>query len=215
MPRQPGCEEEGPGYEPEPRGERPKQIRIRLADGKERLIQSMMATSYWSPDGKPISANQMIEKLFGELPRFFKDEDELRRLWSRPDTRKALRQGLAEKGFGDEQLAEISRMINADKSDVFDVLAYIAFALAPITRSERVQIRRDNILAPYDSKLQAFLDFVLAQYIKQGVQELDQENLAGLLDLKYRSVADAARELGSIPMIRETFSGFQRLLYDS
>lgn len=29
-----------------------------------------MATSYWSPDGKPISANQMIEKLFGELPRF-------------------------------------------------------------------------------------------------------------------------------------------------
>ena len=37
----------------------------------------MMATSYWSPDGKPISANQMVEKLFGELPRFFKDEDEL------------------------------------------------------------------------------------------------------------------------------------------
>ncbi len=50
----------------------------------------MMATSYWSPDGKPISANQMVENLFGELPRFFKDEDELRRLWSKPETRKAL-----------------------------------------------------------------------------------------------------------------------------
>src|SRR6185437_1424967 len=121
--------------------------RIRLADGKDRLIQSMMATSYWSPDGKPISANQMIEKLFGELPRFFKDEDELRKLWSKPDTRKALLQGLSEKGFGADQLAEISRMINAENSDVFDVLAYIAFALAPLTRSERVEATRGDIVA--------------------------------------------------------------------
>ena len=133
----PAVEEEGGEYEPP--SERPKQIKIRLADGKERAIQHMMATSYWSPDGKPISANQMVEKLFGELPRFFKDEDELRRLWSKPDTRKALLQGLAEKGFGSDQLTEISRMINAENSDVFDVLAYIAFALAPITRSERVE----------------------------------------------------------------------------
>jgi type I restriction enzyme R subunit len=136
-PKQPGCEEDGSEYEPEP-SPRPKQIKIRLADGKERTIQHM--------DGKPISANQMIEKLFGELPRFFKDEDELRRLWSEPGTRRALLESLAEQGFGAEQLAEISRMINAEKSDVFDVLAYIAFALAPITRSERVAGRKDGIL---------------------------------------------------------------------
>ena len=129
---------------------RPKKIKIKLADGKERTIQSMMATSYWSPDGKPISANQMVESLFGELPRFFKDEDELRRLWSRPDTRKALLQGLAEKGFGAERLAEIGRMINAEKSDVFDVLAYIAFALAPMTRSERVEAHKGEIFTRYD-----------------------------------------------------------------
>ena len=76
-------EEKPPEYEPPP--ERPKQIKIKLADGKERTIQHMMATSYYSPDGRPISANQMVENLFGELPRFFKDEDELRKIWSRPD----------------------------------------------------------------------------------------------------------------------------------
>ena len=140
------CEEEGAEYEAEERSPRPKQIKIRLADGKERTIQHMMATSYWSPDGKPISANQMVENLFGELPQFFKDEDELRRLWSQPDTRKALLQGLAEKGFGPEQLGEIGKVINAEKSDVFDVLAYIAFALAPITRSERVERHKEEIL---------------------------------------------------------------------
>jgi type I restriction enzyme R subunit len=213
-PKQPGCEEEGPEYEPEPPSGRPKQIKIKLADGKERTIQHMMATSYWSPDGKPISANQMVEKLFGELPRFFKDEDELRKIWSRPDTRRALLQSLSEKGFGGEQLSEISRMINAEKSDVYDVLAYIAFALTPITRSERVDGRKDEILLRYESKLQIFLDFVLRQYVQQGVEELDEEKLGDLLELKYHSVGDGAQELGGVGVIRETFMGFQKYLYE-
>lgn len=97
------------------------------------------------------------------ITRPAKDEDELRRLWSKPDTRKALLQGLAEKGFGGEQLSEISRMINAEKSDVFDVLAYIAFALAPITPTERIEMHRSEIFTRYNGKLQAFLEFVLAQ----------------------------------------------------
>jgi type I restriction enzyme R subunit len=194
--------------------ERPKKIKIKLADGKERTIQNMIATSYWSPDGKPISANQMVERLFGEIPRFFKDEDELRRIWSKPDTRKALLDGMSEKGFGREQLTEISRIINAENSDVYDVLAYIAFALAPIARSERVEARRGEIFSHYDeSKLQAFLDFVLGQYVKQGVGELDQEKLASLLQLKYHTVDDALVQLGSAAAIRNAFVGFQQYLY--
>lgn len=212
VPKPEGCEEEGEEFEPEPK-ERPKRIKIRLADGKERTIQSMMATTYWDPSGRPISANQFIEKLFGELPQFFKDEEELRKLWSRPDTRKALLQGLSEKGFAGEQLAEISRMINAENSDLFDVLAYIAFALAPISRAERVDARRGRIHKHYNGSLQAFLDFVLDQYVTQGVGELDQEKLADLLVLKYHTVNDAAEQLGGAPAIRDAFVGFQRHLY--
>ncbi len=203
--------DQGP-YEPPP--DRPAKIKIRLADGKDRNIQSMMATTFWNPDGRPISAAQFVEKLFGELPQFFKDEDELRRIWSRPDTRKALLESLADKGFGGEQLTEISRMINAERSDVFDILAYIAFALAPITRTERVEKRRDSILTRYEPRLQAFLDFVLGQYERQGVEELDQEKLGALLSLKYHSVNDAAAELGGAAAIREAFVGFQRYLYE-
>jgi type I restriction enzyme, R subunit len=207
-----GFNDDGDGeYEPP---QRPQKIKITLADGKERTIQSMMATTYWDPSGRPISANQMIEALYGELPRFFKDEDELRRLWSKPDTRKALLLSLSEKGFGSEQLAEISRMINAEKSDVFDVLAYIAFALAPITRSERVDAHKGEIFTRYNGKLQTFLEFVLAQYVNQGVEELDQEKLGHLLELKYHTVSDAADQLGGVPVIRETFVDFQQYLYN-
>jgi type I restriction enzyme R subunit len=208
-----GVEDVGnPDYEPPP--ERPKKIRIKLADGKERSIQSMMATTFWRPDGKPISAAQFVERLFGELPRFFKDEDELRRLWSKPNTRKALLDGLADKGFGAGELGEISRLIDAQKSDVFDVLAYIAFALAPITRSERAETHKARIFSRYDDKLQAFLDFVLAQYVSQGVEELDEEKLASLVQLKYHTIASAADELGGVPVIRDTFIDFQQYLYD-
>ena len=214
-PKEKGATSEAPedGATDDEPPDQPKKVKIKLADGKERTIQHMMATTFWSPDGRPISAAQFVERLFGELPQFFKDEDELRRIWSRPDTRKALLTSLAEKGFSGEQLAEITRMINAEKSDLFDVLAYIAFASPPITRSERVEDRKVGILSRYDDKLQAFLDFVLAQYVKQGVEELDQEKLAGLLQLKYHSVADAADQLGGVLVIRDTFIGFQQYLY--
>jgi type I restriction enzyme, R subunit len=188
-------------------------VTIKLADGKERTIQHMMATMFWNPDGTPMSAAEFVQRLFGDLPELFKDEDELRALWSIPDTRKTLLEGLAEKGYGDEQLAEVKLMIDAEKSDLFDVLAYIAFALAPVTRQERVDTHKDIILSKYDEKLQAFLGFVLNEYVKEGVQELDDAKLPHLLELKYGGVGDAAEQLGSVAEIRDAFVGFQQHLY--
>ena len=173
----------------------------------------MMATTFWSPDGKPMSAAQFIERLYGDLPELFKDEDELIALWSKPDTRKALLTGLEEKGYGKKQLAEASRMIDAEKSDLFDVLAYIAFALPTITREERVENHKGRILQRYPDKQQEFLAFVLDHYITQGVGELDQEKLPDLLELKYHSVGDAVAALGSVAEIRGVFIGFQEHLY--
>jgi type I restriction enzyme, R subunit len=105
----PGGDDDGGGG-PEGGEEDPpvrQRIKIKLADGKERTIQHMMATTFWSVDGRPMSAAQFIERLFGELPQLFKDEDELRALWGQPDTRKALLESLSEKGYGDEQLAPL------------------------------------------------------------------------------------------------------------
>ncbi len=190
-----------------------RKLKVKLADGKERNIQHITATTFWSPDGRPMSATQFIESLYGELPGLFKDEDELRAIWSKPDTRKKLMSGLKEKGYGTEQLAEVRRMIDAEKSDLFDVLAYIAFALPTITREERVEKRKGMIFQRYTDKQQEFLAFVLDQYIDQGVSELDIEKLPDLLELKYQTVGDAVEELGRVSEIREVFNGFQEQLY--
>jgi len=216
-PRVPGVPggpgEPHPAPEPEPRAGR---IRIRLADGKERALQHISATMFYSPDGRPLSAAEFVERLFGELPSLFKDEAELRQLWGDPATRKALLEALGERGYGVEQLSEISSMIDAEKSDLFDVLAYIGFALPTITRAERATARRAAVLSPFDERLGEFLDFVLGQYVDRGVEELGQDRLPRLLELKYRAVADATAQLGGDPRrIREAFIGFQRTLYEA
>jgi type I restriction enzyme R subunit len=184
-----------------------------LADGKERTIQHMSATSFWGPDGKPISAAEFIQRLFGDLPALFRDEDELRALWGRPDTRKKLLEGLEEKGYGMGQLAEVGKLIEAEKSDLYDVLAYIGFNMAPVTRAERVDSHRDAIFQGHDYKQQEFLRFVLDHYVARGVRELDTDKLPQLIELKYHSMGDAVRELGPAGGIRAVFVGFQRHLY--
>jgi len=144
---------EPPGPGPEPRPPRQK-IKVTLADGKARTIQHMMVTSFWHPDGTPMSAAQFMEMLFGKLPDFFKDEAELRALWSAPDTRAKLLQGLAEKGFGKEQMAEMQKIIDAERSDLFDVLAHVAYALPTLTREERAAKAKVEISTHFNSKQQ-------------------------------------------------------------
>lgn len=192
-----------------------RRVKVKLADGKERSIQHMMMTSFWHPDGTPMSAQQFMELLYGKLPEFFKDEAELRAIWSVPDTRKKLLQGLAEKGFGHDQLAEMQKIIDAEKSDLFDVLAHVAYALPPVTREVRAAHARVHINTRFSAKQRVFLEFVLQHYVTVGVEELDQEKLTPLLLLKYRnSLADAVADLGGRPdEISNAFTGFQKYLY--
>lgn len=187
---------------------------VKISDGKARTIQHMMVTSFWHPDGTPMSATQFMEALFGELPEFFRDEDELRALWSAPDTRRKLLDGLAEKGFGREQLAEMQKIIDAENSDLFDVLAYVKYAAEPLTREVRAARAKAVIGSRFNSRQQAFLDFVLSHYVEVGVEELDQAKLTPLLRLKYNdSIADAVADLGRPEEIGAVFAGFQRYLY--
>lgn len=193
--------------------EKRKRIKIRLADGKETEITHTTNTTYWGPDGKPMSAQDFLDSLFGKLPALFKSEEELRKIWSSPITRKTLLQKLSEAGFGKEEFNILQKLVDAEKSDLFDVLEFIAYSQKPITREQRVASAQQNIFALLDNNQKEFLEFVLTKYIETGVEELDQEQLPALLELKYQAVSDAAEKLGGIPKIRELFIEFQKYLY--
>ncbi|MBU4245770.1 DEAD/DEAH box helicase family protein [archaeon] len=188
-------------------------LKIRLGDGKEREIQHMVKTSFWSANGKPISLEEFLKTIYGELPNFFKNEDELRKIWSNPITRKALLDKLDDAGYGMTELKTLQQLINAENSDIFDVLEYISFAIKPISREERVAKAQSNILKSLDNNQREFLEFVLSKYIETGIEELDQDKLPDLLKIKYFAINDATELLGGVTKIRATFINFQKHLF--
>jgi type I restriction enzyme R subunit len=193
-----------------------KKVKIRLADGKEREIQYMLTTSFWDVDGKLISAAEFLENLFGELPNFFKDEKELQEIWSYPKTREALLKKLDIAGFGKQPLNSLKKLINAENSDLFDVLKYVFDSdFQPMTRQERVSKAKAKILFSLNETQQEFIEFVLSKYIEIGVEELKQTQLPILLKIKYQSLEDAKATLGDIQEIVPLFVDFQKYLYQS
>jgi len=194
--------------------ERKQKIKIKLRNGKEREIQSMISTSFWSADGKPISAEEFLNNLFGELPKLFKDEEELRKLWSNPLTRKILLENLDAAGFPKDDLLTLQKLVDMEKSDLYDVLEYVFNGdYIAMTREARAKAAEATIFALLNDQQKEFITFVLSKYIETGVDELDQEKLPILLTNKYQSLEDAKEILGEVANISRLFIEFQEHLY--
>ena len=194
-----------------------KKVKIRLKGGKELEIQHTTQTMFWDASGKPITSEAFLNNLFGELPNLFKNEDELRELWSNPSTRKTLLEKLETAGFGEEELNSLRKLIDAENSDLFDVLEYVFNSdIKPITRSERVAAAEATIFTLMNDKQKEFIAFVLSKYIETGVGELDQTKLPILLSSMFQSQQDGIAVLGGdVGKIRDLFVDFQQHLYQT
>jgi len=191
-----------------------KKVKIKLRNGKVREIKHMVSTSFWSADGKPISAEEFLNNLFGELPKLFKDEEELRKLWSSPITRRILLENLDAAGFPKDDLLTLQKLVDMEKSDLYDVLEYVFNGdYIAMTREARAKAAEATIFALLNDKQKEFISFVLSKYIETGVDELDQEKLPILLTNKYQSLEDAKEILGDVANISRLFIEFQEHLY--
>lgn len=193
--------------------EEPKQKTVvRFADGRERTIKYSVDTQFYM-EGKPVGPAEFLEMLFGKLPEFYTSEEDLQRIWSDPRTRQPLLMGLAERGFDEEKLEALKDLIDAEDSDVYDILRYISYAKETMTRAERAGIIRNYYLEQLDENQREFVSFVLDTYEKGGENELSMENLTGLVQLKYHSLPDATKRLGSPQEIVDDYLELQRELY--
>ena len=192
----------------------PPKIKIKLRNGKEREIKHMISTSFWSVDGKPISAEEFLSNLFGELPKLFQTEEELRKIWSHPLTRKQLLENLESAGYPKEDLLMLQKLVDMEKSDLYDVLEYVFNGdYIAMTREARAKAAEATIFALLNDKQKEFITFVLSKYIETGVDELEQEKLPILLTNKYQSLEDAKEILGDVANISRLFIEFQEHLY--
>lgn len=190
-----------------------KMVKIKLRDGKEFEIDHSVESTFWGPNGEQLTVEEFLNHLYGKLPEFFKSEAELRFIWANPTTRKTLLNKLEEAGYGKDILYQLQKLIDAENSDLFDVLEFISYSIKPISREARVAAAQNKIFSNLDKDQKEFLDFVLSKYIETGVEELEQEKLPSLLELKYHSISDAALRLGEATRIKNLFMDFQRYLY--
>ena len=89
------------------------------------------------------------------LPELSKDENKLKQIWSKPDAGRTLLEELKEKGFAKGQLEEFQKVLPAENSNLYDVLAYVSFHSFIVdrkTRAENAKIHLKN----YDTKQQEF-----------------------------------------------------------
>jgi type I restriction enzyme R subunit len=208
---------DGGGNGPDDPPAKREKILIKLADGKEREFQHMTSKMFYSVDGTPMSLTEFIQSLFNtlEMPDLFKNEDELRAIWAVPSTRAQLLKQLEDAGFPTIELLSIQELIDAQNSDLFDVLEFVKYALKPVTRKARAAVSRSIMEAGIESKQLEFVDFLVSQYVESGVGELEESKLETLLEIKYADVFNAVKVLGNgeVSKVRNLFLTFQKNLY--
>jgi type I restriction enzyme R subunit len=192
-----------------------KMVKIKLKDGRELEIQHTVESTFWGPDGEQLSVEEFLNLLYGRLPEFFSTEEELRKLWSVPSTRNALLTELEENGINNEDLKALQTIINAENSDLFDVLEFIAFHKKPISRETRVKVAEAKMYYGLNDEQIEFVEFVISKYLETGVDELSQDKLSTLLELKYKAIGNAHTKLGETKSIINLFIDFQKHLYDN
>ena len=191
----------------------PEKIVVRLADGKERAIRYIAATTYWSADGKPISAAEFLRRLFGDLAGLIADEDQLRAIWADPDNRQSFLERLDDHGYDRGRLEDVRRLVDAPDSDLFDVFSYVLFANPPRTRHERADGARRGGLFTVDGEMRELLLGILQAYETHGEGELATAKLGSFLIGRYGSVGESREHLGSLSAVRDAFRRMQSDLY--
>lgn len=211
--------EPNPDYNKKPRKdddkeevEKPERLEIRLSDGRTRRIRFIKSDMFWGADGKPVSAEEFLKAMFGQMPEFYTSLEDLREKWSSPKTREELLDRLSEAGYDKETLSRVRTLIDADNSDLLDVLEYISFNVEPIMREERAK-RTNSYISTLSAQQQDFVNYVIDLYIREGIDELGTSKLPELLNMKYGSVQDGISFLGGLDIAKNTFYGFQRRLY--
>ncbi|GMG84961.1 DEAD/DEAH box helicase family protein [Paralimibaculum aggregatum] len=207
---------EGDPEDPEGGGEEEPQrekIVVKLSDGSVRKIKYIASTTYWSPEGKPISAQEFLKRLFGDLSGIVADEDQLRAVWSDPDNRERFLQQLSDRGYDQDRLNDIRKLVDAPDSDLFDVLSYILFTNAPKTRHERANNVRSTGVVGADEETRELLLSILKAYEQRGESELAAKKLGAFLTARYGSVGEGKVRLGGLSAVKLAFNSMQRDLY--
>ena len=194
--------------------EKVEKLRVRLADNREIKVIDI-ETRYLDPvSWKHLNSEDFLKKIIWELPAFYKDEHQLRMLWSNPETRDELLQKLSKVWLDTEQLEDLKNIFEAKWSDIFDILAHLSFNSDIKYRSER-SIYGEDIVWKYSSlKAKEFLEFLLDLYVKNWILDFRKDGLSSKISLFNKWQArEIAEEFWGIKQLKSAYYELQESLY--
>ncbi len=194
-----------------------EKLTVKLSEARELKVIDV-EIRYIDETGRPLTAQQFVERLMFKLPGLFSSAEELREIWSDPDQREVLLQKLVQAGFDAEQLATLRRMFAAEQNDLFDLLAFLAYEQPMETRRARAEATRANeaFFEQFQQEpARDFLHFVLNRYEKTGVSELARDRMPGLIKMSgLGTIRDASHAFGGSPTnVLAAFRKLQHELY--
>ena len=194
--------------------EKNEKIFVKLADNREIKIINI-ETRYLDPTtGKHLSSEDFIKKILGELPKFYQNEHDLRFAWANPETREKFLKNLEYIWLDAEQIENLKKIFEAEKSDIFDILAYISYGNEMKNRDERSKIAK-SILEKYESpKAKDFLQFLLELYEREWIMNFKKDGLSSKIELFNRWLArEIAAEFGWVQELKQAYYDLQREIY--
>ena len=184
--------------------------------GKDRKVQ---VKTNWKTlimyDGKMISVEEFVKKVFSKVTGLVGSAEELRKAWSEQETRRELLAKLAENGFEMERLKDLQKMMDSEDCDLLDVLEYVAFAIPMQKRIERADAAKEGLCKWVKSEdALGFYTFVLDNYVREGVDVFTRDDaLSELIKTKYQTISDARLVLGDMGEVRTGFVRLQKEVY--
>ena len=178
-----------------------------MSDGRRLSLETTWEQKIFFGD-EFISLDDYVEKLFGRIPEFFSDAEDLREKWSNPETREQLLRTLDEAGFAEDKLNLLRNMLKLQKCDLLDVLEYIAYNSTPIERAKRVELVKKQYVDALEKEQREFDNLI------NGFKELGSDKLKTFINIKFNSMRDAKERLNmSVTDIRDHYFELQRRLY--
>lgn len=195
--------------------EKNEKIFVKLADNREIKIINI-ETRYLDPTtGKHLSSEDFIKKILGELPKFYQNEHDLRLAWANPETREKFLKNLEYIWLDAEQIENLKKIFEAEKSDIFDILAYISYGNEMKNRMERSKIAK-SILEKYENpKAKDFLQFLLRLYEREWIMSFKKDGLSSKIELFNRWLArEIAAEFGWVQELKQAYYDLQKGIYE-
>ena len=194
--------------------EKKEKLVVKLSDDREIKVIDI-ETRYLDPlTWKHLNSEDFLKRIVGELPEFYKNEEQLRTLWAKPETREQLLQQLAHIWLDKEQLEDLKKMFNAENSDIFDILAHISFDLDIKYRKQRAEYAKWLIEKYSSLKAKDFLEFLLSLYVKEWILSFRKENLSSKISLFAKATpAELVQEFGGAEELQRAYYELQESLY--